>query len=375
MFIISGTELSKLTAGAQKELRTGSTVRITVLRKSGSDSYFIKIGSTTIHARSKIPLKEGQHLLSTAVWKGRMLELRPFRNTALHAGRYSSFAGKGNLEQTLLSSFIRAKLPLKENRMQYFADMFKKMDNPQDTVRLFGLLLEKFPKANNQSLMSMLRGLQNPEYRISDAEEQDRENSDNKDESYNQNSSSEDNNNSDSGSENSNKEKNKQQYTLGFGESPDNKLKMNTPSKEILFKRIPEGKNVLQYFNHVHVHDPSWVMFPFQEMGGEKKVDGSLRMLYNKKRSTIDKTVIHVYDGSANWYFVLYGNWNHDIEMSIYCDRSVQKESSKRKLSQLKENLTHMGINLDDTIKEGQYFDGADEINASDLLPSIDTRV
>jgi hypothetical protein len=134
---------------------------------------------------------------------------------------------------------------------------------------------------------------------------------------------------------------------------------------------LPAGAaSPLQTYNHTRGASQTWVVIPFVfgETGSsaDERTAGTLKILYDpfKKRPLALSVVT---DGIA-FHLPLQGKGT----LSIYCDEALRRRVLEG-LDTLKSKFHNMGLEVDDTINEGDTFDGFSPVEEGVTLSSIDT--
>jgi hypothetical protein len=59
--------------------------------------------------------------------------------------------------------------------------------------------------------------------------------------------------------------------------------------------------------------------------------------------------------------------------LSIFCDDEQIRRAATRALDSLRSKFNNMGLEVDDTVNEGDAFDGFSPVAEGGTLPSVDT--
>jgi hypothetical protein len=132
---------------------------------------------------------------------------------------------------------------------------------------------------------------------------------------------------------------------------------------------VPESAKpaALQAFNHIRGKAQTWVVIPFLFDEGGKRVAGTIRLLYDPFLKRPMRLAMIV-DG-ISFFLPLEGR---SRKLSIFCDDPGLRKAAARGLDSLRAKFHNMGMEVDDTIFEGEAFDGFSPIGEGANLPSID---
>ena len=126
--------------------------------------------------------------------------------------------------------------------------------------------------------------------------------------------------------------------------------------------------SALQAFNHSAPRTPSWVVIPFVFTTGAKRLAGTLKILFDAFASR-PLALTLVTEGIA-LHLPLRGKRR---VLAIYCDTPALRTAAARGLDSLRAKFHNMGLEVDDTINEGNAFDGFTPVEEGEILPSVDT--
>ena len=128
------------------------------------------------------------------------------------------------------------------------------------------------------------------------------------------------------------------------------------------------NSSALQAFNHSAGRTQSWVVIPFVFTTGAQKLAGTLKILFDAFKSRPLALTLTT-EGIALHLPVL----GKRRALSIYCDSERLKRAAARGLDSLRSKFHNMGLEVDDTINEGNAFDGFAPVEEGENLPSVDT--
>jgi hypothetical protein len=134
---------------------------------------------------------------------------------------------------------------------------------------------------------------------------------------------------------------------------------------------LPTGPaSPLQAYNHTRAGSQTWVVIPFVfgEAGASsnERTAGTIKILYDTFRKR-PLALSLVTDGIA-FHLPLQGK----ASLSIFCDEAL-KNAALEGLDTLKPKFHNMGLEVDDTINEGDAFDGFSPVEEGVTLSSVDT--
>jgi hypothetical protein len=123
----------------------------------------------------------------------------------------------------------------------------------------------------------------------------------------------------------------------------------------------------LQVFNHSRGSSLTWIVVPFLFTSGEEKIAGTMKFLYDSYASRLRRFVLSS-DG-LSFSVSLEGRARR---MSIFCDEEPTRRAASRSLDTLRAKFHNMGMEVDDTIHEGELFDGFSPAWEGASLRSVD---
>jgi hypothetical protein len=113
------------------------------------------------------------------------------------------------------------------------------------------------------------------------------------------------------------------------------------------------GHDALQVFNHARGHSPSWVVVPFRFTGGGREVAGTMKFLYDEQAGRLRRFVL----SAAGLHFCL-ALEGRARRMTVFADSASLRRSAGRGLDMLRSKFNNMAVELDDTVHDGELFDG-----------------
>ena len=128
------------------------------------------------------------------------------------------------------------------------------------------------------------------------------------------------------------------------------------------------ASTALPAFNHSRGKTQSWIVIPFVFTTGAQRLSGNVKILLDAFTSRPLSLALCT-EGVAV-HFPLQGNRRL---LSVFCDSDELRRAAERALDSLRSKFHNMGLEVDDTIKEGNAFDGFSPIEEGEILPSVDT--
>jgi len=126
--------------------------------------------------------------------------------------------------------------------------------------------------------------------------------------------------------------------------------------------------SMLQAYNHRAGRSQTWVVIPFAFTSGGGRLEGTLKILFDVFRAR--PLALSISAGEVGLYLPLQGRRRI---LSVFCESEAVKRAAERGLDSLRSKFHNMGLEVDDTIKEGNTFDGFSPVEEGDVLPSVDT--
>ncbi len=128
------------------------------------------------------------------------------------------------------------------------------------------------------------------------------------------------------------------------------------------------ASSALPAFNHSSGRASSWVVIPFVFTSGSDRIAGTLKILFDTFKSH-PLTLTIATEGVA-LHLPLRGTRR---SLSVFCDSEPLKRAAERGLDSLRSKFHNMGLEVDDTVKEGNAFDGFTPVDEGETLPSVNT--
>jgi hypothetical protein len=128
------------------------------------------------------------------------------------------------------------------------------------------------------------------------------------------------------------------------------------------------SSSALQAFNHSSGKTGSWVVIPFVFTSDAQRLAGTLKIFFDAFKSRPLALTIAT-EGIA-LHLPLTGKRK---VLTVYGDSPGMRRAAARGLDSLRAKFHNMGLEVDDTIKEGNAFDGFTPVEEGEILPSVDT--
>ena len=130
----------------------------------------------------------------------------------------------------------------------------------------------------------------------------------------------------------------------------------------------PDKPTLLQAYNHLPARSQSWVVIPFVFGQDGKRTAGTMKILFDTARRVPLSLVISA--EGMDFYVRLHGR---DRRLSIYCSDVALRKTIMEQLGRLRADFNNIGLEVDDTVMEGDSFDGFSPVEEGPTLPSVDT--
>jgi hypothetical protein len=131
----------------------------------------------------------------------------------------------------------------------------------------------------------------------------------------------------------------------------------------------------LQAYNHIRGKSQTWIVIPFVFTEHKQRVAGTMKFLYDPFHSRPLALALCTED--ISFHVGLYAEGPaHAGKMGVlklYCDDAKSRRAAEKVLDIMKPKFHNMGLEVDDTIIEGDAFDGFSPVEEGITLPSVDT--
>ena len=125
---------------------------------------------------------------------------------------------------------------------------------------------------------------------------------------------------------------------------------------------------LLQAYNHLPARSQAWIVIPFAFTKSGQSIAGTMKILLDTVRQR--PLALSLSAEGLDFHLPLQGKKR---SLSIYCDQSPLRRAAAAGLDSLRAKFHNMGLEVDDTIKDGDAFDGYSPIEEASNLPSVDT--
>jgi hypothetical protein len=126
--------------------------------------------------------------------------------------------------------------------------------------------------------------------------------------------------------------------------------------------------SLLQAYNHRAGRSQTWIVIPFVFSSERTRLEGTVKILYDAFKA--QPLALSISAGEVGLYLPLQGRRR---SLSVFCDSPRVRHAAERGLDSLRSKFHNMGLEVDDTIKEGNTFDGFSPAEEGPTLPSVDT--
>jgi hypothetical protein len=132
--------------------------------------------------------------------------------------------------------------------------------------------------------------------------------------------------------------------------------------KKIIKRRFrssaSDQENPLQIFNHLKGKTDSWIIIPYNFHTDQSSYSGSIKILYDPYKLEVRRMVIEVLCGDDEILSFLLIPKKDKIQLNFFSDNREMLSKANRKIGILKAKLQIHGVECDDIIYDGKYFDG-----------------
>ncbi|HEY9594368.1 MAG TPA: hypothetical protein VHE79_07820, partial [Spirochaetia bacterium] len=130
----------------------------------------------------------------------------------------------------------------------------------------------------------------------------------------------------------------------------------------------PDKPTLLQAYNHLPARSQSWIVIPFVFALGGRRTAGTMKILFDTARRVPLSLVISA--EGMDFHVRLQGRTRG---LTIYCSDEPLRRAITAALDGLRAEFDNMGLEVDDTVREGDAFDGFSPVAEGPALPSVDT--
>jgi hypothetical protein len=125
---------------------------------------------------------------------------------------------------------------------------------------------------------------------------------------------------------------------------------------------------LLQAYNHLPARSQTWIVIPFVFTKNSERIAGTMKILVDTLRQR--PLALSIVTEGLGVHLPLQGKKR---SLSVYCDQGPMRRAAEAGLDSLRAKFHNMGLEVDDTIKDGDAFDGYSPIEEASNLPSVDT--
>lgn len=124
----------------------------------------------------------------------------------------------------------------------------------------------------------------------------------------------------------------------------------------------------LQAYNHVRGKSQTWVVIPFVFTSHNQRIAGTMKILFDPFQSR--PLAFTLSTEGISFHLPLRARPG---KLAIYCDDERLRRAARKGLDSLRSKFHNMGLEVDDTINNGETFDGFSPVGEGMTLPSVDT--
>jgi len=329
-------------------VKPGSVISFTVLEKLSEGVWIVDIRGKKIKVQSSISLIVGKKLEAKVLMKDGKLFLRILDSRTPVESAIQKFSlPRNDISKMIIEGFIRQGLPLKEEMLRKAVLLLQDIRPPdQQSARLIALLFDKGLFLTRQQFEKFHHLLYdfpvNPQ-RQAEARRRKQQ---------------------DSGHE-------------GQKERENRRKKDKNKVRKLLLQNIQtRGRedNLLQLFNHLEAPHNNWIIVPlsFQTEISENAPDRGVLRLHTVQQGRVDKFTI-TFSGKRDWHFS--GDMSPGKRLIRWnVDPLPDRKGKMEIVSKLREKLSNLSFEIDDTISEVLKFSVYGDEDAPDIK-KIDTVI
>jgi hypothetical protein len=160
------------------------------------------------------------------------------------------------------------------------------------------------------------------------------------------------------------------------GENPRRYKGRQMPDSPHAVKEYVEGlaaapappPSSLAAYNHIRGRSQTWIVIPFLFTAGEDRIAGTLKILFDPFQAR--PLAFTMTTEGIGFHLPLQGA---NRMLRIFCDDHRVRRVVERGLDSLRSKFHNMGLEVDDTVNEGDLFDGFSPAGEGVPLPRVDT--
>jgi len=306
-----------LNARSELSLRSGDSVLVTVIKRLTGNKWAVGIRGRVLPAFSEVELTPGQRLRAlVGIRHGRItLKISGQATDAIQDLIVRQGLQPSQLVESIVTAFLRSALAIVPDRLDQVRQLLERLRlDPKKFARIVAIILEKGIDLRSRGLEQLL-------------------------------------------------------LLLGYGEQESEgeqgRRRRRPPDPEQLAEQLRsdierpgsgQGSS-LQVFNHLQGPEHTWVVIPINySFEGSGPVYGTLRLRYNVRQQRTDRLILVARSArGGKWSFVL-----NPLGPELFIFGDPVDKRRKAELDVLRLKLQNLGVKIDDTIREGQNFDGFD---------------
>ncbi len=307
-------------AGFQKQLKSGDVVYISVIKKLAPQKWAVGIRGRTVPAYSDLELNTGDIIRARVRFEGARITLHLTGDD--NPASLGKAAGQGitddALSQAIIGGLLKGGVSIGEGIVGKIRHLLKELK--REDKRIISLLVHIMKKGislESLRLSELVSVLDYGEWKQGGREKRKKR------------------------------------------ETPSQTREIKRALREAVRRTGGDTDNVLPLFNHLYAEGENWVIVPFAYTLEGIRLEGTIRMRYDRYTGGIDMLAVIVRaNRTARWSFYL-DTHTRPFTLKVYCNYTEN-------LPVLDLKLDNNRVKVDDTIHKDEYFDGfspTDEIN------------
>lgn len=332
--------LKTITAGfTERTVKPGSHISFTVLRRSGDQSWVVRMLGREVRVVSDLQLQIGARLRATAQFEsGKLLLKIDPQSHALNTILQNSALTDTPQNRTVVQAFIAQGLPIREESLRSALKLFAQLEvQDSRTARLIAILQDK----GLLLTADQFRRLQGQVF----GEESPHERPQNQGQGQHQGQTGDEQGRRQPGQQHSRQQDRKTKL-----------LKSVTGEVKEQVQRKSNGGSLLHLFNHRQAEHNNWIIIP---LNFRSEDTGVLRLQLSQLGKPDNFTItfnLKSAESPATWHFAGRCRPNGS-KIQVYRGRHAAGKPDREILSKLQQKLNNLRFEIDDTIREAYEFD------------------
>ena len=335
------------TGFGQKLFKPGAIVSFSALEQLSDSSWIIQVHGQKIKVRSSITLTLGEQIKARVLFQdGKMfLKMEDSRSPIQHL-LYKLDLPKGSSSELLIRSFIEQGMPLKEETLRKALQLMEQLDNrDRRTARLIAMLYDKGMFLTRQQFEKLQQFIFEKQIPLPPSTERRKKDHD------------------------SDRKESKEREDQRKKER-DKLLK----SIKNQINRSSRGDNLLQLFNHLKAPHDNWIVVPlsFDYPAMEDAPRRGVLRIHITTQNMPDMCTFTVF-GRREWHFKIKLQPGKE-RISLAVDPYPSWIPEKEIVNKMREKLSNLSFEIDDTISEMVKFSLFGDSNRQDIK-NVDTTI